>query len=191
MIGLLLLSHLAANAADVVTTDDGRSVREIRWARAFLLERAEPYRMTAEDPSITDGLLFELRVDPAMVVPVQTDVPVLYVGAVPARTVNFDPYGGCLVGFVPGAPDLATTPIYFGSTELPERVDAARGAEELAAARAVGVRPLPADMVRKALAEGGPALAASDIGVVFAEAATRVTACAPQESERVRRLRGL
>lgn len=185
----LLLLILVARAADVVPADDGASVRAVRWARTFHLTKPEEDRMTAERRATTDILLLELEVDPALVVPAQTSVPVLYVGTTPARPLNWDPTGGCLVAFVAGTPDLSTTPVYFGSTELPERVDAARGAAELSAAVAVGVRPLPQSMVEAAFVAGGGPLDVEDIRAVYAAAADRIATCSPTEVERARNLR--
>lgn len=185
---LLMLLLASARAEPITITDDGDSVRAVRWARPFELVAADTDRMRAEQAPYTEGTIVELLVDPAMVVPAQTLVPVLYVGDRPARPLNWDPVGGCLVALVTGPVDLATTPVFFGSTELPERVDATRGAAELAAARAIGIGPLPADQVRAALAAGGAPLVA-DIRDVYAAAADRIEACSPSEGERARNLR--
>ena len=51
---------------------------------------------------------------------------------------------------VPGTVDPATTPIYFGSATLPERIDAAAGAAERAAAVAAGAHGYAAPVAAQA-----------------------------------------
>ena len=92
----------------------------------------------------------------------QVDVPVLYVNGMPAERTNVGYESGRMVVFVPGKIDLRHALVYFGSTRLPEQVDAARGAEELARARAAGIRPFPKERVRRAMREGRTALALKD-----------------------------
>lgn len=184
MIALALTLLAPAEAAEpVVPADDGSSVRELVWAQPVTLAVAERDTMRAERPEVREGLLLELRVDPELVVPSQRYEPTLFVGSVPARKLNWDPAGGCAVVWVGAAPDLATTEIYFGSLELPERIDAARGVAELEAARAVGVTPFPAATVGAALQAP---LSVQDFREVHALGMERVRACSATESDQQR-----
>jgi hypothetical protein len=154
---------------------------ELVWARPFALEQPEVYTMQAERPSFTDGLLIELRADPALLGARQVAEPVLYVGGVPAFRFNWDPTGGCLVVFVPGTLDLETTEIFFGPPELPERITAMRGASERAIAVAAGVRPLSGSA--PARTAGGDVLRTASLEGVYAEAMARVAACTQTPSD--------
>lgn len=132
---------------------------ELLDAIPFALDEPFVHEWRAEKPLATAGWLLKLRVDPELAVPRQTFEPVLYVGSetaerclpeialVPAVEGGLAPVEqGLLVVLVPaplGADgrvdlDLESAPIWFGSLELPERVDAARIAAELAAGRASG-----------------------------------------------------
>lgn len=176
---IALLSMLAAAETPVVPTDSGRSVTGISWARPVVLAEPEVYTMQAEHPSFSDGWLIQLSADPSLLIPRQVGDPVLYIGDVPAFRFNWDPVGGCVVAFVPGAVDLAKTEVFFGSTELPERVTRARGAEERAAARTLGVRPL-------AVGQTEAVLRVADFRGVEAVAMERVAACTSTDSDRMR-----
>jgi hypothetical protein len=173
---LALLSSPSASAAPVPVT-------EVVWARPFVMDRPETWTMTAAPYAYTEGLLLELRVDPALAAPRQGLSPVLFVGEVAVLPFGWDAASGCVVGMVPGAVDLATAEVYYGEPELPERIDAARAAEERAAAKAAGVRPLPASRVAEALAAGGARLRAGDLRDVHREAMARVAACAAPRGE--------
>lgn len=159
----MILSFAAAFAAPVSATPT--AVTAISWARPFTLELPERY--TPGGATFTEGLLVELRADPALSVPRQVGVPVLYLGEVPAFRFNWDHEGGCVVAFVPGRTDLAQTVVFFGSDTLPERAD---GRAELAAAVAAGITPVAAAVTE-------PVLAARDLRDVHAAAMERVKAC--------------
>jgi hypothetical protein len=170
---LLLLSlSTAASAAEPVGA--------ITWARSFTLPAPESFD---QKRSFDAGWIVELRADPALLAPSQIAEPVLYAGTTPAMRFNWDRVGGCVVALIPASVDLATTELYFGSTELPERVDDARAAAELDEARRAGVQPLPADEVARAIAAGGDPLKASDLRDVHAAAMERVAACTSTPSD--------
>ncbi|MCA9568370.1 MAG: hypothetical protein KC656_11030 [Myxococcales bacterium] len=128
-------------------TDGASGVQEVRWARPFRLERALMYRHTPEPRAIREGWILELLVDPARMVPHPIATPTLFVDTtVAVRTAWRTP---CAVVWVPGDVDPARATVFFGSTELPERIDATRAAAELSAADA---RPVPVgDVSRDAL----------------------------------------
>jgi hypothetical protein len=152
-------------AAVPVTTAD----IELLAAVPFALDEPFVHEWRAEKPLVASGYLLQLRVDPELSRPRQTYEPVLYVGAQTAERCLPEPAlaladQGILVVLVPApldgegrvALDLDTAPVWFGSLELPERVDAARITAELAAARARGVGPAqrhPRAEVRTAAAD--------------------------------------
>ncbi len=120
---------------------------EILAAQLFVVDEPFVHEWRAEKPLVSAGYLLALKVDPDLARPRQTYEAVLYVGAQTAERCNAPEEGGVLIVIVPApldpdghvALDLATTPIWFGSLELPERVDAARIIQELAIARAAGI----------------------------------------------------
>jgi len=130
-----------------------------------------------------------VEVDPALARPRDVDSPVLYVGATPAERVNAGRTHGRVVLIVPGRPDLTEVPVYLGSVELPERVDAARGARELEAARALGIEPFGAAEVRAAEARGGDVLRLPGADALYRAAGDLVEAWAPEDAERADNLR--
>lgn len=116
-------------------------------ARPFTLEVPYVHDWRAERPLVSSGVVLVLGVDPDLVHPRQGFEPVLYVGDQTAERLNAGHESGHLIAIVPApvdaqgrvALDLAQAPIFFGTPALPEQVDAATVAQELAAARARGV----------------------------------------------------
>ena len=162
MISLLLI--LAAQAEPI-------AVSRIDWVAPFTLTEPYTYFWQQERPVIQDGLMMVLRADPELVRRRQIASPLLFVGAVPAERMATNDATGCTVAFVPGTPNLTTTPIFFGSAELAERVDHERGAEELAAAMRAGVTPVaPGPLDQAAMAGGGP-IRATTIQDVYGQGA--------------------
>jgi hypothetical protein len=129
-------------------------VRGLVLARPFAL--AEPYEHVwrLEKPSVRSGWLLVIEVDPSFVQPKQVLTPVLLVGDQTVECVNFGQETGRVVAIVPapadenGVPelDLAASPAWFASPELPERVDAAWISAERA-------RALPAEVATFTAAE--------------------------------------
>ncbi len=106
---------------------------------------------------VTEGTLLVLKVNPDLVFPPQVAEPVLYVGDSTAERVNRGQGSGYVIAIVPGKIDLAKTPIWFGTPELPERVDAAMIKSERAAATKAGIKPFGKKTVAAAVAKGGRA----------------------------------
>jgi hypothetical protein len=153
LVSLLLLTSLdglahaeppTEDAIPVAPMDDGRAVHAVLEARPFSLrEGSLTYDWMAGAPAIEAGRLVVVEVDPTYLVPRQVKAPVLYAGPVPVDVLQRDREAGCVVGVIPSGIDPAHEPFYFGSWELPERVDARRGAAERDAALAIGLRPRP------------------------------------------------
>lgn len=120
-------------------------------ARAFSLAKPTTHTWRLEQPQYDQGLVLVLKVDPTLVHPRQSAEPVLYVGAQTAERVNLGHESGHVVAIVPfvngAAIDLSVAPIFFGTAELPERIDGMRAAEELAAAIRAGAKAPGADVV--------------------------------------------
>jgi len=124
-----------------------RPVLELVEAVPFVTDEPFVHEWRAEKPLVSGGYLLVLRVDADLARPRQTYEAVLLAGDQTVERLNHPEDGEYLVGLVP-APvdagghvqlDLARTPIWFGSLELPERVDAARIAAEAELARARGI----------------------------------------------------
>jgi hypothetical protein len=120
---------------------------EILAARPFVVDEPFVHEWRAEKPLVTAGYLLALKADPDLARTRQTYEPVLYVGEQTAERCSTQIEGGVMIVLVPAALDaqgnvdldLASVPIWFGGLELPERVDAARIAAELARARSLGL----------------------------------------------------
>lgn len=138
MIAQLLLNVALAQP---VILDDGRSVHAIISAQTFKLEQSYRYDWSAEHPTVTEGLLLRLDVDPAWLIPSDTRQAVLYAGSTPVERLNTGWPSGELWVIVPGPP-AGELLLYFGGYELPERVTAEQGRASEAEARSRGLRPL-------------------------------------------------
>jgi hypothetical protein len=172
----------AAGAAEgIQISDDGQGVRGLLYARPFTLEQPYQYLYTKEQPEITSGYILVLEVDPTFALPRQVHMPVLFVGTRPAELTNFGAESGRVVVLVPGDTDLASSPMFYGDTELPERIDAARGIEERDLALDQGITPFSQEEIDAALQAGGSPLAAVSIDGVYREVADLILAYAPED----------
>jgi hypothetical protein len=116
------------------------SVKRILAARPFTLQRSYTYDWSKARPQVSSGTLVVLEVDPAYVVPRNaTAGPVLYAGDMPVQALNHGHLSGRVLGIVPGAVDLSTLPLWFGTPH----------GERFASERA-SMAPLPAAQVRAA-----------------------------------------
>lgn len=178
-----------ALAQDNVPANPGPAgaIERLVWARPFVLAQA------ATDPNdaapklgqraahtLTAGWIVELRADPALLRPSDYAEPHLYVGTRRALKMNWDYEGGCLVAIVSGRPDLAATPIFFGTPPRPGQVEATAAAAE-ATRLQIGARDRAE--VEQAVTAGGPELQASDLREVRALAMQRVFACTSTPSD--------
>ena len=175
---------LAQEEVPVVPTDYGNAVKKLLYARPFQLESEAVYGWTKERSRYSEGLILVLEVDRDYAQQRNAFMPVLYVGTRPAEVTNHGHESGRMVVIVPGKPNLETTPIYFGSVQLPERVTSARGTQELEAARALGIRPASRAAVRAASETGGEKLTVKDRTALYAAIADVILAYSPGEVER-------
>ena len=119
---------------------------ELLEAVPFVLDEPFVHEWRAEKPLARAGFLLALRADADLARTRETFEPVLYVGDQTAERCH-PVTDDTLVVLVPAplgadgrvALELDSTPIWFGTLELPERVDAARIAHERALAEAHGL----------------------------------------------------
>jgi hypothetical protein len=123
-------------------------VHAVLHARHFTVDNGFPFTWQAERPVVREGTILVLQADPALIRPRQTAEPVLFAGRHTAWRVS--PYNedGIVVAFVPARIDPQAEPIWFGTPELPERIDAAAVDREHALAAGEGIGPLGSGAVR-------------------------------------------
>jgi hypothetical protein len=158
------------------------AVSDVLYARPFTLEKSYDFAWRAEKPKVESGYLLVLKVNQDLVYPRQVAEPVLYVGDQTAERVNVGYESGCVIAIVPGKIDLEKTPIWFGAPELPERVTAAKIAQERASAEAAKIKPLAADRVKAAVAKGGDTAKLADYDALRRQAAQLIKTYSPSET---------
>ncbi len=159
------------------------AVRGLLYARPFRLREPYVYSFLAGQPAILRGSLLVLAVDPEVARPRDVDVPVLYGGDTPLHLTNTGYSSGRMVIIAPEWFDLANSPVFFGSMELPERVDRARGREEQALAIGRGAVPFASAERAAARAAGGDSLVCAGSVELFRAVADLIDRYAPDEKE--------
>jgi hypothetical protein len=141
---LVMPACVAQTVAPVPATPT--PVRNILYAQPFTVDRPYLNTWTRERAMESAGVLVVLEVDPAMLDPRDSAInPVLYAGDATVIRLNRGDESGRVIGIIPGNVDLATTPIWFGSRELPERVTKETVRSERARAEKADIRPFPAE----------------------------------------------
>ena len=107
----------------------------------------------------------------------------LYVGEQTAERVNVGYESGQVVCIVPGKVDLKTAIAWFGTPELPERVDAVAIKKEREFADKAGLKPFAEESVKKATALGKEKLEVADRDQLRRSLAPLVQQYAPQEKD--------
>lgn len=164
------------------------AVQDIVFAQPFTLDQGEVSTWRADRPTVTSGYIIVLKVNPDLVYPRQSAEPVLYVGDTTAERLNVGYRSGHVVAVVGAditgekAMDLSKVKIWFGTPELPERVDAARIAQESALADAAGIKPFSADKIQGLLAQNETLSEPSKAGILN-EVAALIRRFSPQEEE--------
>ncbi|CAB1078774.1 hypothetical protein D1AOALGA4SA_6505 [Olavius algarvensis Delta 1 endosymbiont] len=166
-IGLMVVATIAVSIkvpaiSPAVVPSTPAAVEDILYACPFILEKGYAFEWRRERPILTKGSLLVLKVNPDLVYARQALEPVLYVGAQTAERVNNGYRSGYVIAIVPGHIDLTTTPIWFGTPELPERVDDKIIQTELARAKAAAIEPFSAERVAAALTRGVEPLKLTD-----------------------------
>ena len=156
-----------------------KAVNDILYAQPFTLKKGYTNTWSKGHELVSSGVLVVLAVDPALVQPRDALEPILYAGSRPVQRLNHGGQSGRVIGIVPGASDLAGSPIWFGAPGLPERVTAAAARAELARAEKSKIRPFTADKLRSVT---HPAVAAADLAALLRDvASTLVSKYSPQE----------
>jgi hypothetical protein len=185
----------AAPQAPAAPAETPRGVREVLYARPFVLEESYRHTWRSDQPEVQAGWILVLDVDPALVVPRQVAEPVLYVGDQTAERLNHGDQSGHVIAIVPspldlarGAPELdpAKAAMWFGTPRLPERVDPAVIAAERAAAVRAGIAPLAASSVAKAEERGGALAVFKDRTQLEREAAALMQVWSPEDYDLAR-----
>ena len=139
-----MISYLMMSVALAGTpTNDG--ISRLAHVEPFSVSEPALFAWNADALTFTSGTLFVVAVDKAQAKVRQVGGPVLYVGTTPAARLNPGYIDGHIVAYVPGTVDLSKTPIYWGPSTLPERVNpAVEGAQALTTSNA---EPFAADVV--------------------------------------------
>jgi len=181
-----------STAADEVATErDGPTVESIAavrglvYARPFTLATPYLYPWSKEGLEVLSGYILVLDVNPGFAQPRQTQMPVLYVNSRPVEIANGANREGRVVAIAPGPLDLKTATFFYGSTELPERVDREYGEAELSAAVSLGASVLAVETVTEAIESGGDVLEGENIDAVYRSLADVLEAYSPSESDRI------
>ena len=127
---LLMTAALAANP-----TAEG--VSRLAHVEPFAVAEPALFAWNAEAATFTSGTLFVVAVDKEHAKVRQVGGPVLYVGTTPAARLNPGHIDGHIVAYVPGTVDFSKTPVFWGPSTLPERVNpTVEGTEALRASKA-------------------------------------------------------
>ena len=159
------------------------AVDDLVYARKFTLQEGYKFRWCSEKPNVASGYLLVLKVNPDLVFARQRAEPVLYVGDQTAERLNLGYRSGHVVAIAPGVADLTKALMWFGTPELPERVDAEMVQAELALAKAAGIEPFSATKIEAALARGGEELTGPNVVDVLRVAADLVRQYSPAEED--------
>jgi len=143
------------------------AVTDLAYARSFTLEKSFKFIWCRETQHISTGMLLVVKVDKALVFPRAVAMPVLYVGDRTAQRINSGHKSGWVIAIVPGEVDLTQQPIWFGTPDLPSRVDANKAISERTLALEAGIRPFSKEKVKAAQAEGGERLALTDMSTML------------------------
>ena len=114
-----------------VPSSPQRSAVDVLEAHPFSLETSETHWMRAEADAYDRGMLLVIEADPELLIPRQGYENPMYVGAETAEPLNVGMFSGRRVVIVPGDVDLASSPVFFGEPELPERVTRAEAQRQL------------------------------------------------------------
>ena len=173
--------------------EQSTGVRDLLLAQPFVLEESYVHSWRSESPAVKAGYLLVLEVEEPFTVPRNTLEAVLLVGDQTAERINWGTGSGQVVALVPaplsrdGLPslDLGEVLMFYGSAELPERVDATWIQTELERAYALGLRPFAAERIQAARAAGG-LLRLRDRSSLLRHAANLVLERSPAEEDLAR-----
>jgi hypothetical protein len=167
LVSLCLLTATSILFAAPPVPNTPAAVDEVVYARPFSLNDGFQYQWASEPFQVTKGTILVLKVDPRLVVPREIGEPVLYVGHQAAMRLNQGDQSGYVIAVVPGDVDLSKDLIWFGTAELPNRINAAHVKAERQQAEKAGLKPLSADKVKAATEAGGRPANAQDMSALL------------------------
>ena len=159
------------------------AVDAIVYSRKFTLKEGYEFTWCKGKPIVTSGYLLVLQVNPDLVFPRQLAQPVLYVGQQTVQKINDGYPSGHVIAIAPGDLDLNEALAWFGTPELPERVDAAKVETEAKLAKAAGIEAFSTKQIEAARVAGGDELKGATIANVLRVAADLIRQHAPQEKQ--------
>lgn len=163
--------------------DTPAAVNDVLFIKHFTVKEGYFHYWRKDQPVVHEGTLMVLSVDPALVHPRNTAEPVLFVGNQTAERFNFGATSGMVIAIVPGIVDAKTSPIWFGTPQLPDQVTENIIQSERAIAENAGIKPLAADKVDAAAKIGGEPLSLENLADLKVEAAKLVMKYAPEDRE--------
>ncbi|MEO1007812.1 MAG: hypothetical protein AAFX79_04555 [Planctomycetota bacterium] len=161
-------------------------VADIVFAQPFTLDEGERSTWRKDKPMVDSGYIVVLKVNPDLVYPRQTAEPVLYIGDTTAQRMNVGYRSGHVVAIVGAeiagddAMDLSKVKIWFGTPELPERVDPARIAQESGLADEAGIKPFSQQKIDALLAQN-ETLEEANMNGILDDVAGLIRRFSPQE----------
>lgn len=150
-INALTFSSLATSAdvpPDINKLVTPAAVADVVHIQPFSLGEGYQYDWRQERPFIKSGTLVVLKVNPDLVYPRNASEPVLYAGNQTAQRLNHGHESGYVIAIIPGEVDLGREPVWFGTPELPERVNAETINSERAKAEKAGIRPFDPERIQ-------------------------------------------
>jgi hypothetical protein len=160
-----------------------QQVIDIVRIQPFRLEKSYQYDWRSERPDVSSGLLIVIKVDPKLVTPTNALEPVLYAGNQTVQRINQGNESGFVIGIIPGQIDLSKEPVWFGTPDLPERIDEKMITIERASAKRSGIKaPKSTDIQSRTRA----LIVAPDLTTLLREhAADLILEFSPQEKHLV------
>lgn len=184
LVSVCLLTAAATVFAAPPVPNTPAAVDQVVYARPFTLNDGFRYDWCNEPFQVSKGTILVLKVNPNLVIPRQIGEPVLYVGNQTAMRLNQGDKSGYVVAVVPGDVDLTKDPVWFGTPELPERVNAARVQAERQQAEKAGIKPLSAEQAKAATAAGGSRINSQDMSALLRDTiGGLIEQYSPQEKE--------
>lgn len=162
------------------------AVNDVLFVKQFTVKDGYFHFWRKDQPVVHEGTMMVLSVDPALVHPRNTAEPVLFVGNQTAERFNFGATSGMVVAIVPGKVDLKTTPVWFGTPQLPDQVTNDIIQAERTMADNAGIKPLSSIKVDTAAKIAGEEpLSLGNLADLKFEAAKLTVKYAPEDTEHV------
>lgn len=180
-LGLFVLSSATSAQQKAEEVKTPAAVVDVVHVQPFSLGTGYTHFWREEKPFVKSGTLAVFKVNPALVYPGDAAEPVLYVGNQTAERLNFGHGSGYVVAIIPGDLDLSKSRAWFGSPELPERVNEKTISAEADAASKEKIQPLNADSIKRVTQKS---LQVADLSALLRDhAAELVLKYSPQEKE--------